>query len=182
MTGSAISGRVRVTQHAAEEYVKDFGGTVEQARSRIGLNIRKATFVSEVTGIDGKTGALYAYGGACYIVRPDGDAAVVVTVYKTEPVVSEIRDKVREIVTRELRRVERKVHETSRRVAIEKAELAVEIAQVNLRMVRSRSNSVRLACQARINALNAAITELDAELSAVIGDKRAVAKTVAAYI
>lgn len=176
-----IDGRVRVSQHAAQEFVKDFGGTIEQALSRIGHNIRKATRVSEVIGIDGKAGTLYAYGGTCYIVRHDGNTPVVVTVYKTEPVVAAIRDKVHEMLMRELRRIERKERETARRVAIEKAEIAVEIAQVNLRMVRSRSASVKTACQARINALNAAITELDAELSAVIGDKRAVAKTVAAY-
>ncbi|WP_025846576.1 hypothetical protein [Brevibacillus agri] len=177
-----IDGRVRVSQHAAEEYVKDFGGTVEQARSRIGVNIRKATYITEVTGADGKSGTLYAYNGACYIVRYDDDVPIIVTVYKTEPAVTAIRNKVYELVTKELRKIERKERDTERRVAIKKAELAVEVAQINLRKVRSRSASVRAACQARINALNAAIAELDAELRGVVGDKRAIAKTVAAYI
>lgn len=176
-----IDGRVRVSQHAAEEYVKDFGGTVEQARSRIGVNIRRATHVAEVTGADGKSGVLYAYGGACYIVRHDERGPVVVTVYKTEPVVAAVRDKVREMVTKELRKAERKERETACRIAVEKAEIVVEIAQINLRMVKSRSEAVRIACQARINALHTAIAELDEELRKVIGNKRAIAKTVAAY-
>jgi len=182
MTDPIFSVRVRITQHAAEEYVNDFGGTVEQARGRIGTYIRRASFVSDIIGIDGKPGKLFAYDSTCFIVRMDGETPWVVTVYKTEPVVPVIRDKVCDLVTKELRRIERKERETERRVAIEKAEISVEVAQVNLRMVKSRSESVKAACQAKINALNAEIAKLDADLSAVVGEKRAIAKTVAAYI
>lgn len=182
MTDPIFSVRVRITQHAAEEYVNDFGGTVEQARGRIGTYIRRASFVSDIIGVDGKFGKLFAYDGICFIVRMDGETPWVITVYKTEPVIPVIRDKVSDLVMREMRRIERREREIERKVAIGKAELAVEIAQFNLRMVKSRSESVKAACRAKISAINAAIAELDTELSEVVSEKRAIAKTVAAYI
>lgn len=174
--------RLCVTSHAAEEAVKDFGIMPSLAANWVAETARKAKFISRgVMGADRKTCDLYGINRACFIVREKDNTVTIVTVHPARPRAI-LRDRVEAFVLRELRAIERRERILERRIALTKAELDVEKAELNLRMLRARSESTRLACQARINAINEYYTQLDADLLAVKHEKRAVAKTVAAYI
>ncbi|WP_338461636.1 hypothetical protein V5G20_17995 [Brevibacillus borstelensis] len=180
---SVLNGRrLCVTDHAAEEAVKDFGIEPSRAASWVAETARKAMFISgRVMGFDRKHSDMYGYNRICFIVRANEKAVTIVTVYPARPGAT-LRDRVENLLARELRKVESAETKLRRRNERIKAEFNVEIAILKLKMLRARSEATRLACQARINAINEYFTQLDADLLAVKHEKRAVAKTVAAYL
>jgi hypothetical protein len=174
-----FTGKITVTRHAIDEAVKDFRVPHRTAEEWIRSNFRKSRFIANIISGEGKPTRLFGYNGIAFAVDPHEDR--VITVYPATPQTS-VRDRVREMVTRELRKIERRERVLERKIALTKAELEIEKAQLQLRLLRARSEATKLACQARINAINEYFTQLDADLLAVKHEKRAVAKTVVAYM
>ncbi|NGQ95455.1 hypothetical protein G3578_09845 [Brevibacillus sp. SYP-B805] len=171
--------KITVTQHAIDEAVRDFRVPRQTAEEWVRLNFRKARFIANIISGEGKPTRLFGYNGIAFAVDPHEDC--VITVYPATPKAS-VRDKIHEMVTRDLRKIERKESILERRIALTKADLDIEKAALQLRLLRARSLATKLACQARINAINEYFTQLDADLLAVKNEKRAVAKTVVAYM
>jgi len=172
--------KIAVTQHAIDEAVRDFRVPRQTAEEWIRSNFRKATFIANIISAEGKPTRMFACNRIIFAVAPDEDR--VITVYPANQQRPYIREKVSALVTRELRKIERRERIMERRITLTKAELEVEKAALQLRMLRARSEATRLACQARINAINEYYTQLDGDLRAIRDEKRAVAKTVAAYL
>lgn len=177
---SLFSGKITVTQHAIDEAVKDFRVPRQTAEEWIRSNLRKARFIADIISAEGRPTRLFGYNRIVFALAPVENC--VITVYPADQRRPTIREKVETLVTRELRAIERRERVMERRIALTKAELDVERAQLNLRILRARSPATKLACQARINAINEYYAQLDADLLAVKHEKRAVAKTVAAYL
>jgi hypothetical protein len=174
-----FTGKITVTQHAIDEAVKDFRVPRQTAEEWIRSNLRKARFITNTISEEGKPSRLFGYQRIAFVLAPEEN--VVITVYPANPKAF-LREKVNALVTRELRKIERRERVLERKIALTKAELEIEKAQLQLRLLRARSTATKLACQARINAINEYFTQLDADLLAVKHEKRAVAKTVVAYM
>ncbi|WP_232696135.1 hypothetical protein [Brevibacillus daliensis] len=170
---------VTVTRHAAEEAVKDFRIPQRTAEEWVRSTFRKARFVANIISGEGKPTRLFSHNGIALAVAPEEDR--VITVYPANPSAT-VRQRVQAMVQRELAKIERREQALLRRNELTKAELTVELAQLQLRLIRARSEATKLASQARINAINEYFTQLDSDLLAVKHEKRAVAKTVAAYM
>jgi hypothetical protein len=170
---------VTVTRHAVEEAVKDFRVPHRTAEEWVRSNFRRSRFIANIISGEGKPTRLFGYNGIAFAVDPHENR--VITVYPATPIVS-VRERVREMVAKELRKIERRERVLERKIALAKAELEIEKAQLRLRMLRARSKATKLACQARINAIDEYFTQLDADLLAVKNEKRAIAKTVIAYM
>lgn len=173
-------GKITVTAHAVEEAVKDFRVPRKTAEEWVRSNFRKSRFIANIISGEGKPTRLFVHDRVIFALAPDEDR--VITVYPADQRRPTIRAKVEAMVIRELNAIERKERILERKITLTKAELDVEKAQIKLRMLRARSEATRLACQARINAIDEYYTQLDADLLAVKHEKRAIAKTVAAYI
>lgn len=171
---------VGVSQHATDKAVERFRVNKADAAEWIRSNFKKAQFVANITGDDGKPCRLYAFQRIAFVVASDAD--FVITVYSQHTATEGITVKIRSMLKRELSAAERAERTEERRVRVEKAKLAVEIAQCRLKMEITPSKSVIRTNTARIAQIDAELAKLDAELLAAKRSKTSVAKSVAAYM
>lgn len=181
MSGKHFEGKmITVSSHAEEQARKKLGVSFKQAATFIRDNLRKAQYIGKIVGENGKKCRLFGYNRIAFVLDENDD--IVVTVYPRKTCVPELRDSVREIVTKELRKINRKLNATERRITLEKADLKVELAETERRLVRTRSESVKLACQARIAAINEELRLLDEELENMRQERSTFLKGVVTYV
>lgn len=180
MMNDVFTGKIAVTQHAIDEAVKDFRVSRKYAEEWIRSNLRKARFIAQVVGEDGNHGRLFGFQRITFVLAANENT--VITVYPRHHVTPTLREKVESIVFRELHKIERLESVTERKHRLIKAELNVEVAQLLLKMERARKESTKLACAARIAAINEYFAQLDEELTQVLKEKAAIAKSVIAYV
>lgn len=179
--GRHFSGKqIEVTPHAEEQAQKRFNARYNQARKWIIDNLRKAQYIGIIENEDSKPARLFGYHRIAFVVDIDRDC--VITVYPRHESPQSIHSRIKEIVTKELRKKDRKVSALERKTKLTKADLRVELAELERRKIRTRSDAVRLACQARINAINDRLRELDEEVDREKQERSALLKGVVAYV
>jgi len=186
--------RYNVTDHAIKRCVERLNKTAGNAKAHLNDLMQTAYFNGNVPHPSGKIHKVYDHvkSRTRLIVSEDD---FIITVYKfpklpevesPKPILSEVptflRDKVTQVVQRELARFESKERKVERRNSLSKAELEIEVAELKLRLLRARSESKKMALQARLEAVQIRIDELDNEINEVKREKTAVAKGVAAYL
>lgn len=175
-----LTGKIRVSQHAIDETVKDFRIPREFAVEWVMRSLRKSRYIANIISKDGNPSRLFCYQRAAFILADSED--FVITVYENNSPDNRMHSKIEALAMRELQKIERKERATERRVRIEKAKLAVEMAECRLRMEITPSKSVVAKNNAKLTQINERIAELDAELVAVKREKSSLAKSVVAYL
>lgn len=142
-----------------ERFNKDKNEALPYFRSKLKVAKKIGKQISE----QGNPAILYAIGRIGIYVSTDYKE--IVTVIKQESVTYEpIKEKVRELHAKEIRKIKRKEYTCKRRLEDDTYNINVELAQLKLRHHKSRSESVKLACQARMNALDIYIKEKEEEI------------------
>lgn len=171
---------VHVTQHAADRAVQHFRVPKLTADEWVRTNVRKATFIANITNDDGKPCRLFAFQRAAFVLAADVDT--VITIYPQNYAVTEIQRKVAAIIKRELAAAERKERATEREIRVEKAKLGVEAANCRLRMEVTPSKAVIRTNTARLTKIDEKMAELDSKLFAAKREKTSIAKSIVAYV
>lgn len=179
--GTHFDGKkIVVTEHAIQRAVSRFDKKRSEAERWITDNLRKAAYVGEVVDEEGRERILYGYERIAFVVsKIDG---AVITVYPQHHVTPTIRQKVEEIIARELRKARRKFERIYRDVELTKADLMVERAECYRRKLRTRSEAVRNAMEGRIRAIDEYCAQLDDDVAKVRRDNSALVKGVVAYL
>lgn len=172
--------KITVSQHAIDEAIRDFRLDRRIAEEWIRSNVKKALFIANIVGDDGKPSRLFAYQRAAFILADTED--YVITVYRREHANTDLYRRVQTLVGRELSRYERKERATERRVRVEKARLEIEKAECRWRMEMTPSAKVISANTRRIAQIDEKIARLDAELMAARKEKSAIAKSVVMFV
>lgn len=172
--------RVIVTHHAIDKAVSDFGVAQCDADSWIRSNYRQARFIANIVSKEGRPSRLFTKNRITFVVARDSNT--IITLYPSEVRSMLLRNKVEDLVTRELRKIERQEATTVRRNHLTRLELSVERAACLLRAEKTRSQAVKMAMQARVKAIDEYFAQLDADIENVRHEKRKIAKAVAAYV
>lgn len=109
------------------------------------------------------------------------DNRVVITVIPVGKAPAGVRNRVNDLLNRELRKAQRIENAARKRIDLMKAELAVEKASCVLRKRRTKSKAVENAMNARINAITERETELRDELKAICANRNELAKAITVY-
>lgn len=180
MTTTQFAGKISVSQHATARATEHFRVPRPTADEWIRTNLRRATFIANIVGEDGKRSRLYAHQRIAFVLADTED--YVLTVYPQHQAGETIRAKVADLVARELRKLERKERATERAVAVEKAKIAVQIAECRLKMTITPSARVVATNTAAIRALETKAAELDRMVAEVKREKSTFAKGVVMYV
>ncbi|MFD2704686.1 hypothetical protein [Salibacterium lacus] len=179
--GAADQSRVVVTNHAIDEAQRKFGVPHKKADGWIRSRLADAQFIGEHTNEDGKVTRLFAFNRICFILGRHED--VVITThpqYKSAP--AALRNPIRGIIEKEIRKSQRKLRALEKRTRLDKADIRVEIAECERRAVRTKSESVRAACQARVSALTEHLATLDEDVRKAQAEHSALLKGVAVFV
>lgn len=172
--------KITVSKHAIDRAVQHFRVDRRVAEDWVRSQFRKATYISDIISDDGKPTRLFAFNRIAFAVADAAD--FIMTIYPQHHAVTEISQKVRKVIERELRNAERKERSVARRVSVAKAKLAVERAECEYRMTVTPSQAVIAANTARIAQIDEEIAELDRELDEAKRAKSSVAKSLVAYV
>lgn len=172
--------KVTVSRHAIDEAVRDFRIDRRVAEEWICSNVRKAQFIAHIVSDEGVPCRLYAVNRAAFIVADSTD--YVITVYPRNGAPTDLYNRVRTLVLRELAKFERKERVTARRVSVAKAQLTVERAKCEYRMAVTPSKTVIAFNTKRISQIDEALTQLDAELMRAKKEKSAIAKSIVMFV
>jgi ribosomal protein S8 len=177
---SELSANITVMQHAIDRAVERLRVPKQTAREWIVSNLRKAAFIANIIGEDGRPSRLYAFQRVAFVLADKEDA--VLTVYQHHHAVTSIQRKIGALLKRELAAAERKERAVERMVRVEKARLAVEIAQCRYKMELTPSKTVVARNNAMLTQIDAKIAELDGSLLAAKRDKSAIARSLVMYV
>lgn len=177
---SNVIGKVTVSNHANDRATEHFRISRDKAAAWVIDNVRKATFISDITSDEGKPCRLYGFQRIAYVL--DAAADHVITLYPQNYAVTSVQRKVNAIVRRELEKAERKERAVERHTRVEKAKLAVEIAQCKLRMEITPSKAVVARNNVILAQINAKVADLDTALQAARREKTSYAKSLLMYV
>lgn len=172
--------RIAVSQHAIDRAIQHFRVDRRVAEDWVRSQFRKATFISDIVSEDGKPTRLFAFNRIAFAVADATD--FILTCYPQNHAVTELSQKVRKLIERELRKAERTEQSVARHVSVAKAKLAIERAECEYRMTITPSDAVVRKNRKRISEIDEEITKLDAELLDAKKAKSAVAKSLVAFM
>lgn len=174
--------RITLTNHALERAAERLG--IQNNAHATGFfreKLRDATRVGETLSRDGNESILYANDGVGMHLSPDLEKVITVCIYN--PLLYDpIKDKVKFLYDKELRKISRAERAKMRRMNYIKAELQIELAELNLRSLRTRSQAVRDSCQARTNAIQYHLQELEREVKLIQNSKRQLSKVLSTLV
>lgn len=176
--------QLKITNHALKR-IKERFNLKENSRQAI-LNyckgqLRHAKRIGIVVSDDGKEAVLYAIGRQAYYLTLD--ETEVITVMRHEKITYDpIKDKIKEISERELRKLDRKEKSKHKYLELLMLEANIELSQLKYRLHKTRSQAVKMACQARINALEMTLQELQDEINNIKKEKTRIAKSMVAVL
>lgn len=151
----------------------------KQAKGTIKSMLKKAKCIGLVTDEEGRESVLYAHGRTGIHISPDLNK--VITVIRQDVVSFEpIKNKMTELLEKEIRKLTRKENARVRQLTELKYEAKCEVAELELRSFRSRSQSVKMACQSRIKAIEISLEQLEQEITEIRNLKRQVSRSMIA--
>lgn len=176
--------QLKFTNHALKR-IKERFNLKENSRQAI-LNyckgqLRHAKRIGIVVSDDGKEAVLYAIGRQAYYLTPD--ETEVITVMRHEKITyNPIKDKIKVISERELRKLDRKEKSKCKYLELVMLEADLELSELKYRLYKTRSKAVKMACQARIKALEMRLQELKDEINQIKKEKTKIAKSMVAVL
>jgi hypothetical protein len=176
---ASIGENIEVTDHAADEAVKDFGVERHKAKRWVADKLRKATFISHITASCGNYCRLFAYRQMSIIV--DAEKDVVITVYKQVTADLEMLADVKKLTLRKVRAKEREAKRQVTEIERQKADLMIEAAQTYRKLVDARTKAAKAKLQAQIDSIDEEITKLNEMIFEIKQDAARVAKSAVAF-
>lgn len=176
--------QLKITNHALKRVKERFNlkdGSKQAILNYCKGQLKHAKRIGIVISEDGKEAVLYAIGRQGYYLSLD--ETEIITVMRHEKITCDtIKDKIKEISERELRKLDRK--EKSKRKYLELAilEANLELSELKYRLYKTRSKAVKMACQARIKALEMRLQELKDEINQIKKEKTKIAKSMVAVL
>jgi hypothetical protein len=174
-----IGENIEVTDHAADEAVKDFGVDRHKAKRWIADKLRKATFIGNTIGVCGTPSRLFGYRRMSIVVDAKEDR--VITVYPQDQADSEMRAEVERIVLRKVRAKEKEAAKQIKEIERQKADYMVEAAQAYRKLVDAKTKAAKAKLQAQIDSIDEEITKLNEMIFEIKQDAARVAKSAVAF-
>jgi hypothetical protein len=176
---ASIGENIEVTDHAADEAVKDFGVERHKAKRWVADKLRKATFVGASCSNSGEPARLFAYRRMAIVVSAESDT--VITVYPRNEADEEMRVKVERLVLREVRAKEKEAAKQIKEIERQKADYMVEAAQAYRKLVDAKTKAAKAKLQAQIDSIDEQITKLNEMIFEIKQDAARVAKSAVAF-
>lgn len=145
--------------------------SVPKVRRSIIEYMRKATYLGEIVGHDGKVDRLFAHRRYCFILERDND--VLITVYRRDMASAEVREMLRPFLMDKLKEYEQREATLKERVMIKDIEWSIE---------KAVGDSSEIKRPVREKFLRERLDEAQAELMAFQIEKSKIIKGIALYI
>lgn len=174
--------KVKITEHAYKRASDRLGLTNRNhATGQIRSILKNAQRIGLIVSEDGNESILYALNRIAIYLSTDLQRVITVNRFENITYVP-VKQKVKEIHEKELRKLDKVISSKTKYTKIIKAELGIEIANLSYRLIKTRSQSVKMACEARIKAIREYIKQLDDEVSQVQNAKRQLARSMVSVI
>lgn len=172
--------KMTVSEHAKERAVQHLRIDRRVVEDWIRSNVRKAQFISSIVSEEGKECRLFAFQRVAFVL--DAIADHVITLYPRHHAVTELYEKIKRSVMRELVAAERKEKAAEQRFKVESARIEVEKAQCRLRMAVTPSEKVIVANERKIAQLDEELAILERELIEIKREKSSIARSVVMFL